>query len=399
MFDCKVAYYVNDNIQHFPPVYRLQTKFPGPIIVRGRKILEYIHKTYPEIAERTFFIRNRQKAKQFLKKHQMRIVVYPAFQSLNFGLSVEIFHGGLSDKRYLENAFISMYDLVLFPGEKSRDKVAKAELLDSVVNYEIVGYPKFDPLINDSLEYQPLFTNGKPTVLYAPTWISMAKEGAKQHRFSLYGESSLPLWGVNLLKHMPESVNFIVKFHSLVHENGNSVNKQMEDYVKQHGLEHRIKILYADNILQYMDQADVMISDISSACYEWFHFNRPIIYANPAPVHYKPSDDISSNTFAWQAGDVINSEDDIATLINNNLNADPHQEMRKKIFHYSIFQPDGHATERQADAIAKLLHQHESVPYQQFVRTSSLKHLWRNLKMNVFLKRKVDKLQGLDSAQ
>ncbi|OUS31998.1 hypothetical protein A9Q98_02265 [Thalassotalea sp. 42_200_T64] len=396
MFDCKVAYYVNDNIQHFPPVHRLQTKLPGPIIVRGQHIFDYIQKQYPDIAKRVFFIRDRGKAKAFLKKHQIRVVVYPMFKTLSFGLSVEIFHGGLSDKRYLENAFISVYDLVLFPGEKSRDKVAKAELLENVVDYEVVGYPKFDPLINDALEYQPLFTNGKPTVLYAPTWISMAKEGATGHRFSLYGESSLPLWGINLLKHMPESVNFIVKFHSLVHEDGNSVNKQMEDYVKQHGLEHRIKILYADNILQYMDQADVMISDISSACYEWFHFNRPIIYANPDPVHYRESDDISSNTFAWQAGDVINTEEDIATLIKRNLNADAHQEMRNKIFHYSIYQPDGHATERQADAIVKLLGKYESVPYKQFVRNCALKHFRRNLKMNLFLKRKVDKLEGLD---
>lgn len=175
MFDCKVAYYVNNNIQHFPPVYRLQTRLPGPIIVRGQKILDYIKETYPEISNRTFLIRNRSKARTFLKKHQIRVVVYPAFQTLNFGLSVEIFHGGLSDKRYLENAFISLYDLVLFPGEKSRDKVAKAELLDDVVNYEVIGYPKFDPLISDTLDYKPLFDNGKKTVLYAPTWISMLK--------------------------------------------------------------------------------------------------------------------------------------------------------------------------------------------------------------------------------
>ncbi|WOH39383.1 CDP-glycerol glycerophosphotransferase family protein [Thalassotalea fonticola] len=395
MFDCKVAYYVNDNIQHFPPVHRLQTKLPGPIIVRGKKILGYIQENYPEIAKRTFFIRNRRKAKKFLKQHQMRVVVYPAFQTLNFGLSVEIFHGGLSDKRYLENAFISMYDLVLFPGEKSRDKVEKAGLLTHVVESEVIGYPKFDPLINDSLSYEPLFNNGKPTVLYAPTWISMAKEGATAHRFSKYGESSLPLWGVKLLKYMPESVNFIVKFHALVHEDGNSINKQMENYVTEHGLQDRIKILYADNILQYMDQADVMISDISSACYEWFHFNRPIIYANPDPVHYQPSDDISSNTFAWQAGDVINKDDDIAKFINSNLAADNHKEKRNNIFHYSIYKPDGYATDRQADTITKLLSKNEDIPYHKFSRICALKHFWRNLKMQLVLKRKVDKLEGL----
>lgn len=395
MFDCKVAYYVNNNIQHFPPVYRLQTLLPGPVIVRGKEILAYIKEKYPEIGERTFYIPSRSKAKKFLTEHQMRVVVYPAFKTLNFGLSVEIFHGGLSDKRYLENAFISMYDLVLFPGDKSRDKVAKAGLLNDVINYEVVGYPKFDPLMNDALQYQPLFDNDKPTVLYAPTWISMSKDGATSHKFSKYGESSLPLWGINLLKNMPESVNFIVKFHALVHEDGKSVNKQMEEYVIEHGLEHRIKILYADNILQYMDQAQVMISDISSACYEWFHFNRPIIYANPDPRHYRASDDISSNTFAWQAGDVINEEQDIGHLILENLDNDRHKEMRNKIFHYSIFQPDGQATARQAEAITSLMAKHQEVPYRTFLKRCNLKHLWRNLKLQLFLKRKVDKLEGL----
>ncbi|KGJ89289.1 CDP-glycerol glycerophosphotransferase family protein [Thalassotalea sp. ND16A] len=396
MFDCKVAYYVNNNIQHFPPVLSLQKQLPGPIIVRGKNILEFIQKNYPEVAERTFFIRNRRKARQFLKKHQMRVVVYPAFQSLNFGLSVEIFHGGPSDKRYLENALISLYDLVLFPGEKCRDKVEKAGLLNHIVDYKVVGYPKFDPLMNESLDYQPLFDNEKPTILYAPTWVSMAKQGATKHRFSLHGESSLPLWGIKLLENVPESMNFIVKFHSLVHEDGNSINKQMEEYVKEHSLQDRIKVLHADNILQYMDQSDVMISDMSATCYEWFHFNRPIIFANPAPEHYQPSDDISSNTFAWRAGDIINKEEDIALLLNKNLQEDPHQEIRNNIFHYSIFQPDGNATQRQVKAIEQLLEKTKDLPYKKFIRQSFFNHLKRIVKVQFYLKRKVDKLAGLE---
>ncbi|NMP15142.1 CDP-glycerol glycerophosphotransferase family protein [Thalassotalea sp. Y01] len=396
MFDCKVAYYVNNNIQHFPPVYRLQQRLPGPVIVRGKDILKYIKEKYPEIGERTYYIRNRNKARAFLKKHKMRAVVYPMFKTLNFGLSVEIFHGGLSDKRYLENAYISMYDLVLFPGQKSVDKVAKVDLVEHIKRYEVIGYPKFDPLIDASLDYTPLFDNGKPTVLYAPTWVSEAKEGAKGHRFSLHGESSLPLWGLDLVKHMPEDINLIVKFHALVQGGADSVNQQMEDYVKQHNLEHRIKILYADNILQYMDQSDVMISDISSACYEWFHFDRPIVYANPAPEHYKPSDDISSNTFAWQAGDVLYSAADIEPILRQNLAADIHQQKRNEIFHYSIFQPDGQATDRQAEAIEDLLQEYQDVPYKTFIRDSAWRHFRRNMYLQLVLKRKIDKLEGLE---
>jgi hypothetical protein len=396
MINCKVAYYVNDNIQHFPPVYLLQQRLPGIIIVRGESILAHIQQYYPEAAARTFFIRSRSKAKAFLKKNLVRVVVYPAFQSLDFALSVEIFHGGLSDKRYLENAFISLYDLVLFPGKKSVDKVAKAKLLEHVANYEVIGYPKFDPLINNNLAFAPLFSNCKPTVLYAPTWISINKPGASQHKFSLYGESSLPLWGLEILKKTPETVNLIVKFHCVIHEDGNSINKQMERFITEHQLEHRIKIVYQDNILPFMAQADVMISDISSACYEWFHFNKPIIFANPSPEHYSVSGDISANTYAWQAGDIINRSEDIARLITSNLQTDIYSKKRNEIFNYSIFQPDGCAIERQVKAITQLLKKYEATPYRWFTLKCTTRHFFRHLYLNLVLKRKVDKLAGLE---
>ena len=80
-------------------------------------------------------------------------------------------------------------------------------------------------------------------MLYAPTWISSTKPGATKHRHSQHGESSLPLWGMNILKHVPENINLIVKFHCLVHEGGDTVHRQMEQYVKDNDLEHRIKFL------------------------------------------------------------------------------------------------------------------------------------------------------------
>ncbi len=387
MTDYKVAYYVNNNIQHFPPVYLLQDKLPGIILVRGEKILNHIRTKYPELSSRTYLVKRRPKARYLLWKHKIRLVIYPAFQTLNHGLSVEVFHGGLSDKRYLENAMISMYDLVLFPGNKSRDKVEKANLLDKVVSWEVIGYPKFDPLCNKTLDYVPVFDDGKKTVLYAPTWISNTKPGAKKHRFSQHGESSLPLWGVSILKNMPDDVNLVVKFHSLVHQGGDSVHSEMASYVENNNLGHRIKFLYDDNILPYMDQASIMISDISSACYEWFHFDRPIIFANPAPEHYQPTDDISSNTYAWQAGDVINKESDISLFIKNNLSGDEHQRKRNEIFNYSLYKPDGNATTRQVEAIKKLYDKHADTPYWWFYVSSLCKHIGRWFYMRLVVRR------------
>jgi len=123
----------------------------------------------------------------------------------------------------------------------------------------------------------------------------------------------------------------------------------------------------------------IMISDISTACYEWFHFDKPIVFANPAPEHYHVSSDIGSNTYAWQAGDVINKKEDILTHIENNLAADLYKTKRNEIFEYTVadlyktkrneifeytvFQPDGHASERQAESIIEYYNRFEKVPY------------------------------------
>lgn len=377
MPEYNVAYYINNNIQHFPPVQRLLAHFPGLILVRGEKILELINTRCPEFSDRTHLVSHAYQAQRLLKKHKVRMVIYPAFQNLNRGLAVEIFHGGLSDKRYLENVRIARYDLVFFPGNKSRDKVINANLLDKIVKWEVIGYPKFDPLCNNTLDYVPVFDNGNPTILYAPTWISITKPGATTHRHTTHGESSLPLWGVSILENLPANVNLIVKFHCLIHEGGDEIHSQMEQYVKKSNLGNRIKFLYDDNILPYMAQSEIMISDISSACYEWFHFDRPIIYANPAPDHYRAVDNISQNTYAWQAGDIINSTSDIAALIEKNLNKDEHKEKRNELFHYSLYKPDGHATERQVAAIKELYDSYRHIPYWLFNILMMAKHFYR----------------------
>jgi len=317
--------------------------------------------------------------------------MYPAFQNLNRGLAVIVFHVGLSDKRYLENARISRYDLVLFPGDKSRDKVNNANLLDKIIKWKVIGYPKFDPLCNNTLDYTPVFDNGNPTILYAPTWISITKPGATGHRHTEHGESSLPLWGLSILENMPVDKNLIVKFHCLIHEGGDTIHNQMEKYVKDNNLEHRIKILYDANILPFMAESSIMISDISTACYEWFHFNRPILYANPAPDHYRVTDNISESTYAWQAGDVINKASDIGLLINENLVEDKYQEKRNALFHYSVFKPDGHATERQVDAIKVLYDKHRATPYWWFSIKMMLKHFSRIIYVKLIVRRAIKK--------
>lgn len=380
-----IVYVVKGNIQHLPPVLRLQTLIPAPILVYKRSVLEHIQSKYPDLAERTHLTAVSSEVKRYLTKHKVRVAVMPAFTSLRRSVEVQIFHGGLSDKTHLETPVLSLYDLILFPGKKSVDKVEKANLLDKIIQWDIVGYPKFDPLINNQLEYEKVFNNDRATILYAPTWISATRPNANgvEHRFSPFGESSLPVWGVDMVKEVSKEHNLIVKFHSKIFESGDGIHTAMSDYVKKHNLSDRVAIIYDDNILPYMDQADIMVSDISTACYEWFHFNRPIVFANPSPENYRPENDISKNTFAWQAGDVLYKVEDILPTLAKNLEHDAYSQKRNEIFNYSVFSPDGHATSRQADKILEIYQKNSGLPYCLFSIMMRVKHIFRRFKLSM----------------
>lgn len=357
-----IAYYLVTDIQHIPPVVRLFPYLGGIVITENLQIHDFIKMKYAHLAIACFYVSKRSEAHKLLIKHKIRTVIYPSYHTLYRGNAVQIFHGGLSDKNYVESVKILPYDLVLFPGEKTRDKVARSGYLKWIPKWKIVGYPKFDPLVNRSIVSQKLFHNNRKTILYAPTWVSQ-HERLKMIKFSPFGESSLHVWAKDIINTLRSHYNIIIKYHSRIYRKPHDIYWEIEELIKRLGAEDVVKIVVDDNIVPFMDQADLMISDMSTACYEWFHFDRPIVFANPAPEHYAPSNDISSNTYAWQAGDVINHRDDILKFVQTNLETDSYREIRKKIFGYAVFKPDGQATERQAQAIIDFSKRYEHTPY------------------------------------
>ena len=182
-------------------------------------------------------------------------------------------------------------------------------------------------------------------------------------KFSKHGESSINLWALEIVKQLSKHYNIIIKYHSRLERTQGDIYDQVDNLINEIGVNENVVTKIDDNILPYMHQSDLMISDISTACYEWFHFNKPIVYANPAPGKYFPSNNISDNTYAWQAGDVINNPEDIYKFVSENLDQDKYKEIRNNLFHYTVFQPDGNATQRQAEAIIDFYKKHEKTPY------------------------------------
>jgi len=368
-----IAYYLATDIQHIPPVIRLFPYLQGIVITNNKIIFDFINTKYKELNIPCFYIKRRKEAHSLIVKYKIRVVLYPSYHVLFRGKAIQIFHGGLSDKNYVESLKILVYDFVLFPGEKTKDKVEKAGYLKSIPRWSLVGYPKFDPLIDKSLKFNPVFNNGRKTILYAPTWVSQ-NEKFKIVKFSEYGESSLEVWALAIIKALCQDYNLIIKYHSRVYRKPNDTYEEIDKLIISLNAQGNVVTKIDDNILPYMAEADLMISDISTACYEWFHFNKPIVFANPSPAHYQPSQDIRSNTYAWQAGDVINSSEQIIEFVKENLAFDKYQEIRNRIFNYTVYKPDGHATERQASIIIDYCKKFESTPYYWLLITS---WLWR----------------------
>lgn len=372
----KIGYYLVTDIQHIPPVVRLYPHLGGIVFTKKKKIYDHLMQKYGELGIQTYHCKSEMEIQKLIVKHRIRLMIYPSYHVLFRGKAVEIFHGGLSDKNYVESVKILVYDLVLFPGEKTKDKVDQSGYLKNVPQWKVVGYPKFDPLINNTLQVKPLFDNGRKTILYAPTWISQNVQ-MKMIKFSSHGESSLERWATEIIKAVHKKYNLIIKYHSRIYRKAGDIYDQIDKLIIELGAQEYVKVRIDDNILPFMYQADMMISDISTACYEWFHFDRPIIFANPAPEHYKVSSDIGSNTFAWQAGDVINDAEDILPMIEKNLDEDVYRQKRNEIFNYTVFQPDGHATQRQAQAIIDFYRKYEHQPYWWLLLTSYLFRRYR----------------------
>jgi hypothetical protein len=359
----KIAYFVQTDIQHLPPVMCVYPFLGGIVFTTRQKILNFIQKKYPDVE--VVKLKNRLQIQREIIKRRIRLVIYPSYIILYTGVGVQIFHS-VCDKIYIENPKILLYDLILFPGKKSMLKIKNTGLLEKIPRWKIVGYPKFDPLINEQVLPESLFNNKKKTILYAPTWISSDTK-MRVLKFSEFGESSLPRLGLEIVNALHKDYNLIIKYHNRAYRSKNTIYDQINNLIRKLNAEDCVKCIWDDNILPYMKMSDLLISDISTVCYEWFHFNKPILFANPSPEHYAPSNNMYSNTYAWQAGDIINDFSQIRTMVEKNLNHDYYKEKRNEIFNEAFYLPDGKATERQVEEIKNFYHQIEKTPYFSFI--------------------------------
>lgn len=185
---------------------------------------------------------------------------------------IQVFHG-VGGKYGFDAPTTSMreWHRLFFPNRRRlRNFIASGAVDTDSAAIRLVGLPKVDCLVDGSLNRQSILASlrldaSKPTVLYAPTWSPA---------------SSLNVMGEEVIRGVQSlGVNLIVKLHDRsrdlrqVYSGGVDWVARVEPLL----IPGRGLLGAAHDITPYLAAADVMISDHSSAGFEYLLLDRPIV--------------------------------------------------------------------------------------------------------------------------
>lgn len=229
-----------------------------------------------------FFAKTIGEVEALLETQQIDAVFYVNqnilnFQMIRFNRPAHIFIShGESEKSYMWSNQLKAYDYVFSAGQAARDRLEKnITRFDAAARTRLVGRPQID------VEYDsPVQMNKElPTVLYAPTWEgdrpSMTYGSVATHGPGIVG-SLLAHGGFNLIfrPHPRSGFSDPVYRQALV-----SIKEQIAaaNYVSR-------ATYYYDTSHHWgwqWSQADICISDISAAAYDFMATGKPLVITKP----------------------------------------------------------------------------------------------------------------------
>lgn len=186
------------------------------------------------------------------------------------------------------------FDFVLVAGEKSEQRMLDARTIRPGC-YAVNGYVKLDLMPRLQKMREPLFANGRPTILYAPHF-----------RRSL---SSWDRFGRDLIAWFAaqDRYNLVVAPHIRLFAEASEAER---DAVMRLAIPGKILIdLHSDRLfdMSYTSGADIYIGDVSSQVYEFLATPRPCVFLNAHRVEWEGDPDY----LFWTLGDVV---DDLSEL-------------------------------------------------------------------------------------
>ena len=204
-------------------------------------------------------------------------------------LTVNVRHGMISKsgiRRLPDRRSARWFDFVCVGAEARLEQYERSQVAPR--EYWITGYPQVDPLFRrDPPSALPL-PRGTKTVLYAPTWnLGLSSAGMLGPRL------------VELIRGEAPDVGIIIKPHPAI---GDWRPRWMAWWARLEASVpgvHLVRDTHAD-ITPYMLAADVLVSDASSAIFEFLALDRPIVLVTNPRHAADPAYDPDDITWRWR---------------------------------------------------------------------------------------------------
>ena len=186
------------------------------------------------------------------------------------------------------------FDFALVAGAKSEQRMLDAGTIRPG-HYAVNGYVKLDLMPRLQAAREPLFTNGRPTVLYSPHF---KRELSSWDRFG----RDIIAWFAG-----QDRYNLVVAPHVRLFAEASDAERAA---VAKLAVPGKVMIdLASDRLfdMSYTSGADIYLGDVSSQVYEFLATPRPCLFLNAHQVDWVGDPDY----LFWTLGDVV---DDLARL-------------------------------------------------------------------------------------
>jgi CDP-glycerol glycerophosphotransferase (TagB/SpsB family) len=263
---------------------------------------------------------------------------------------VQIFHG-VAGKYDFDAPTESMrgWDRLFFVNQRRlKNFVRSGAIIDGSPAARLVGMPKVDCLVDGTFQRDAILTAhgldpARSTVLYAPTWSA---------------ESSLNRMGAELIERLVQRrMNVIVKLHDRSFDLRQEYSGGIDWTARLLPLLPAGQALLArnPNIAEYLAASDVMVTDHSSAGFEYLLLDRPLVrieipdLLRRANVHPDYIDLIAS------ASTTVRSADEAVSAVDAALSHPLERSASRRAVASELFYRPGTAAVRAAKELSELL--------------------------------------------
>ncbi|HWI86093.1 MAG TPA: glycosyl transferase [Sphingomonas sp.] len=257
---------------------------------------------------------------------------------------VHIPHGA-GDRAQGFEARIRLFDHVIVAGPKDRARMIAENLVRSE-DCSISGYIKLDTVQARGRSRTPLFTNGRPTVLYNPHF------ARKLSSWDAFGRVLISAFRQH------DEFNLIVAPHVRLAER---LSDHEQATIRAMAVEGRIIIDLGSprsSDMTYTLGADIYVGDVSSQVYEFLSEPRPCVFLNPGVRKWQDNPDYAF----WHFGAVVSDPLQAFRAIAAAAGHHPHYIARQVAAVSAAFGPEGSAVARAADILAALARQRVAEP-------------------------------------